>query len=813
MDDDLYQYKLYKVLVTEGDIPIDLSKVTIIDKRFLDVVLFVLELFPTKSHLIFKRLWTIVPPDKVAAKLADILKHSIESRIITCEHSQSNRYMYALARVLCLMQFLGQLSEYFDPVQYIETFEFGKLKDPYLECVMLFISTAKSTLSPEFIVKLKSYITESSDPKLYLSMLETILNHLCYQPTTLVKSCWNVLMSMDLERWVKTQLMPNVYLITERLIKEKGDALSFIETFLSQQISPEHKRYYTNHTLLVACTEGNESVVRAMTSNKFGAQLDSMDANFNPALHCACKNGHLDCVKILVDEAGDLVDRQSSSPSSSGATPLHAAVFGGYLNVVKFLVEEKGTNPNPMAVDGTTPLHLACARNFPDIVRYFIIVKQLDPFVILIPTQISPFQAAALFGCEASMTSIYDAAVIERPSRCLAEPVFVSQLFRGMLLTLSAVAGVQRSDQQQDNDRANILQILLQMASPSSITHILSMSYQGTGENTNERKGDTLLHIGARLGRAKCVKLLLQAGADVTLRNGNGQTPVDCGFSFVSKLAKDDPAALAKNGTATVLVQHWEQLRKRADTTMESIVTDMENDKPSKKKLSSIHNKKKKKKKTKKHVPIVEESEESEVEVTTSFINHANEEILSTGWSEPISGKVRFKDTKPEVVVDKTLANMLEKSILESLHTPEPIVQSDIVREPECNHFEMFGPMSDSFLPPLFSKDSIGNAMKEIAWQGKWLSEPFQYLPESILDEITPPSTAWDRDYPEFQSLGLEQHHVLGRDLEILSNAQLDALREFHSREMSRIVEVQLQLAREQGKAVAEENLRLAQFT
>ena len=86
-------------------------------------------------------------------------------------------------------------------------------------------------------------------------------------------------------------------------------------------------------------------------------------------IHCACKYGHLDIVKFLVEHGCDPACR-----NAIGATPLHFACWEGHLDVVTFLIE-RGCNPADSAV-GLTPLHLACWRGHLDVVKFLLNIEE-----------------------------------------------------------------------------------------------------------------------------------------------------------------------------------------------------------------------------------------------------------------------------------------------------------------------------------------------------------------------------------------------------------------------------------------------------
>ncbi|KAH7304375.1 ankyrin repeat-containing domain protein, partial [Rhexocercosporidium sp. MPI-PUGE-AT-0058] len=75
------------------------------------------------------------------------------------------------------------------------------------------------------------------------------------------------------------------------------------------------------------------------------------------ALHCACKNGHFEVVKLLVDHGASI-----EGADNHGITAVLEAAAAMSLNVVKFM-EEKGSDINVVAADGRTILHVSAAGN------------------------------------------------------------------------------------------------------------------------------------------------------------------------------------------------------------------------------------------------------------------------------------------------------------------------------------------------------------------------------------------------------------------------------------------------------------------
>ena len=116
--------------------------------------------------------------------------------------------------------------------------------------------------------------------------------------------------------------------------------------------------------LLDAAYNGNEMQLKELLSK--GTDIETRDYNFNgeTALMYASTEGHLDLLKILLDNQADI-----NAEDYSKSTPLHLASFNGHLSIVENLVEE-GADINSQDKWGNTPLDLAKQYCELDIANY-----------------------------------------------------------------------------------------------------------------------------------------------------------------------------------------------------------------------------------------------------------------------------------------------------------------------------------------------------------------------------------------------------------------------------------------------------------
>jgi ankyrin repeat domain-containing protein 2 len=110
------------------------------------------------------------------------------------------------------------------------------------------------------------------------------------------------------------------------------------------------------------------------------ASTESSTMSDRTALHKASRAGHIDFVRMLVEECKVKVDPKDVS----GQTPLHDACINRHLEIVQCL---SGAGANLAAKDnrGITPLHFACRSHQVEIVEFLCtanpeVVNQIDQF-------------------------------------------------------------------------------------------------------------------------------------------------------------------------------------------------------------------------------------------------------------------------------------------------------------------------------------------------------------------------------------------------------------------------------------------------
>lgn len=118
---------------------------------------------------------------------------------------------------------------------------------------------------------------------------------------------------------------------------------------------------------LEAAQQGNCRKLKEMIDeggeSKNNVLYNTKDNKDNNALHIAARNGHIECVRILIDAGAD-----KNIQNKNGATPLMNAVLYEHIDIVRFLIEA-GANLNIKNTnDQQTALEMAVDYGYTDIV-------------------------------------------------------------------------------------------------------------------------------------------------------------------------------------------------------------------------------------------------------------------------------------------------------------------------------------------------------------------------------------------------------------------------------------------------------------
>ncbi|XP_062259411.1 ankyrin repeat and SOCS box protein 9-like isoform X1 [Platichthys flesus] len=208
--------------------------------------------------------------------------------------------------------------------------------------------------------------------------------------------------------------------------------------------------------------------------------MSDVESDWSP-IHDAAFNGRVLALQRLITQ-GKCVNLNTLDQVS----PLHGACVQGHEACAKLLIDN-GADVNRLTVDGKSPLTEACARGHVTLVALLL------------------QHGATPVGTSHSSSPIHRAAAKGHPE-CIAPLV-------------QHGADVDQYIEQLGSP----LHVACSNRHPGAARKLLQL---GAGVN-HSASGDSPLHIAARLSDPELVSLLLDHGADRSLRNPEGKRPLD----------------------------------------------------------------------------------------------------------------------------------------------------------------------------------------------------------------------------------------------------------------------------------------------
>ncbi|ELK13923.1 Cortactin-binding protein 2, partial [Pteropus alecto] len=114
-----------------------------------------------------------------------------------------------------------------------------------------------------------------------------------------------------------------------------------------------------------AAAQGNVTLL-SMLLNEEGLDINYSCEDGHSALYSAAKNGHTDCVRLLLN-----AEAQVDAADKNGFTPLCAAAAQGHFKCVELLITYDA-NINHAADGGQTPLYLACKNGNKECIKLLL---------------------------------------------------------------------------------------------------------------------------------------------------------------------------------------------------------------------------------------------------------------------------------------------------------------------------------------------------------------------------------------------------------------------------------------------------------
>ena len=305
----------------------------------------------------------------------------------------------------------------------------------------------------------------------------------------------------------------------------------------------------TASRLADAVEQQDRRTVRELLAS--GVDVNVAQSDGGTPLHWAAHWNDTETAKLLIESgAHDVEEPQTSRRSPLLVASRSMAATSGleYLLVVKpsphedlaLLLLEEGANPNVPDSIGRTPLHAAVETGRPELVKS-LLAHGADPNARL--TEPPPPLKGDFVGtgrylgatplCLAAAARVPDVEILRLLIAGGADPNLGAS--DGATPLMAAVGMVQNEARQAREAEALAL-----------VRYLVGLDID---INATDRRGRTAMHGAARLARNTLIPVLVEHGAELSVADENGQTPLDVGT--LSRPLHPDTESLLRSLGAT----------------------------------------------------------------------------------------------------------------------------------------------------------------------------------------------------------------------------------------------------------------------
>jgi ankyrin repeat protein len=273
--------------------------------------------------------------------------------------------------------------------------------------------------------------------------------------------------------------------------------------------------------LMEACGEGKVGLVREIVQHMGGQELEETDNRGRTAVHWAALEGHDEVVAILLNKGA-----QAGIRDAEHSTPLMKAASRGHLGVVQLIVQHTGGQGlDATSFRGETALHCAVLWGHEAVVTFLL--SQGAQAINANRSGMTPLMLATLgghVGMAQLLLELQGGQGLDR--RDIMGKTALHWSVRGGHAEVAALllrngAGPSIRDW---NGRTPLMEVC--ELGQLGVLQILLQEVGEQGLRERDRHGYTALHWAACCDHEEAVQSLLLAGADPTIKDGAGRTPL-----------------------------------------------------------------------------------------------------------------------------------------------------------------------------------------------------------------------------------------------------------------------------------------------
>ena len=237
------------------------------------------------------------------------------------------------------------------------------------------------------------------------------------------------------------------------------------------------------------------------------------------ALYIAANEGHVECVKLLLEAMADVHHMQATN----GETAVHSAAFHSHLEVVRLLLEA-GADKDAARPDGATALHFAGEQGNLELVR--LMLEAGADRNMQMETWSGPMTAldwAAQLGHLDVVRLLLGAHDETCDKMCRSRTLlFAVQSWSVEIVRLLLDSGADKNFV-KDSDGWGALHHSAAYGDLDMVRFLLDSNIE---MNNGDNEGLTPLHLASRGNNTEVVRVLLDAGATPNAAMNDGATPL-----------------------------------------------------------------------------------------------------------------------------------------------------------------------------------------------------------------------------------------------------------------------------------------------
>jgi ankyrin repeat protein len=317
-------------------------------------------------------------------------------------------------------------------------------------------------------------------------------------------------------------------------------------------------RDYQGNSSLHAAVRWN-SVNAAQTLISKAANINAYALNGKTPLHDSIRWGIIQMETLLIGNGADLEVRDNE-----GNTPFMEAIIAGYRASAERLAEI-GADPTTRNSRGDTPLHIAVAQDRVDMVTLLLgwgakihakNIMEKTPFqtaLVTSPRMVSTLLTGAWIGVpdDDGHSSLHIAILANAPAEIVK--IIIDLGARVSAVDADGKTPLRLALEKDKWEEAklladagsNVFSIAGDRKSPAEIAlakgrEAINATFSGRAITARDPTGNTILHYAAHIGTPDLVSLLIDLGANKTIRNISSESPGDVAL----KWRRPDIAAL-----------------------------------------------------------------------------------------------------------------------------------------------------------------------------------------------------------------------------------------------------------------------------